>query len=134
MLVYLYDVHTYYIYSIMKIRIKGNSLRYRLTKTDVERLLKNGYLEEQTVFGSSVLTYALQVYNSSRLSAGFDDNKITLFMPEPMANEWVSTNKVGFEENSGQLYLLIEKDFKCLDNVAEDQSDNYPNPLSGKIV
>ncbi|MDR6945130.1 DUF7009 family protein [Mucilaginibacter pocheonensis] len=118
----------------MKIRIKGNSLRYRLTKTDVERFLNNGYLEEQTVFGSSVLTYAVKVYNSSHLSASFDDNKITLFMPESMANEWVSTDKVGFEENNGQLYLLIEKDFKCLDNVAEDQSDNYPNPLSGKIV
>jgi hypothetical protein len=26
------------------------------------------------------------------------------------------------------LYLLVEKDFKCLDNVAEDQSDNYENP------
>jgi len=25
---------------------------------------------------------------------------------------------------------LVEKDFKCLDNVAEDQSDNYPNPLA----
>jgi len=27
-----------------------------------------------------------------------------------------------------QLHLLLEKDFVCLDNTAEDQSDNYPNP------
>ena len=29
-----------------------------------------------------------------------------------------------------KLYILIEKDFKCLDNTIEDQSDNYPNPLA----
>ena len=45
----------------MKIRIKGNSLRYRLTKTDVERFSSDGYLQEQTVFGNGMLTYALQV-------------------------------------------------------------------------
>jgi hypothetical protein len=27
-----------------------------------------------------------------------------------------------------ELFLLIEKDFVCLDNTFEDQSDNYPNP------
>ena len=26
------------------------------------------------------------------------------------------------------LFLLIEKDFVCLDHTFEDQSDNYPNP------
>jgi hypothetical protein len=35
------------------------------------------------------------------------------------------------EEN---LYLLVEKDYTCLDNVEEDQSDNYPNPLLKKSV
>jgi hypothetical protein len=53
-------------------------------------------------------------------------------MPELMAKNWATTEKVGFEETNGPLYLLVEKDFKCLDNVAEDQSDNYPNPLLSK--
>lgn len=116
----------------MKIRIKGNSLRYRLTKTDVERFSSKGYLEEKTIFGTTELVYALQLYNEDRLSASFDDNKITLFMPKQMAGDWAVTDRVGFEETNGPLYLLIEKDFVCLDNVAEDQSDNYPNPLLSK--
>lgn len=53
-----------------------------------------------------------------------------MFVPAFMAEEWVTTDCVGYEKCDGPLYLLIEKDFKCLDNVAEDQSDNYPNPLS----
>jgi len=50
-------------------------------------------------------------------------------MPAAMVHEWVETEKVGFEYTDSHLYLLVEKDFQCLDNVAEDQSDNYPNPL-----
>jgi hypothetical protein len=30
--------------------------------------------------------------------------------------------------NDKYLFLLVEKDFVCLDNTVEDQSDNYPNP------
>jgi hypothetical protein len=114
----------------MKIRIKGNSLRYRLTKSDIELFSKDGYIEEITSFGSQNLIYALQRYQDNELMADFNDQKIVLNVPDYMANEWTTTDRVGFESSNGALYLLIEKDFKCLDNVAEDQSDNYPNPLS----
>lgn len=114
----------------MKIRIKGNSLRYRLTRTDVERFASEGYLEETTEFGSTRLTYSLQQTATGHLSACYENNSITLYMPGWMVLEWTNTDKVGFESNEDGLYLLIEKDFKCLDNVAEDQSDNYPNPLA----
>jgi hypothetical protein len=114
----------------MKIRIKGNSLRYRLTKTDVENFDRDGYLEETSHFGTQTFKYALQRSTRDALSANFCNNTITMYMPAAMALEWTSTDRVGYENNSSQMYLLIEKDFKCLDNVAEDQSDNYPNPLS----
>ena len=114
----------------MKIRIKGNSLRFRLTKSDVAQFAEDGYAEETTDFGNHVFTYAVQKNNLHNLSAVFENSKITLFMPERMADEWAITDKVGFEYTENGLHLLIEKDFKCLDNVAEDQSDNYPNPLA----
>ncbi|WP_158992819.1 hypothetical protein [Mucilaginibacter sp. L196] len=114
----------------MKIRIKGNSLRYRLTKSDIEHFSKDGYIEETIYFGTQKLIYALQRYQENELTADFNDQKIVLYIPAYMANEWTTTDRIGFENSNGPLYLLIEKDFKCLDNVAEDQSDNYPNPLS----
>jgi len=114
----------------MKIRIKGNSLRYRLTKSDVSRFEEDGYIEDHTNFAGQKLTYALQRDTGDNLSATFKDNKITLFMPDSLSAEWTSTDAVGFENYDNELFLLIEKDFKCLDNVAEDQSDNYPNPLN----
>lgn len=114
----------------MKIRIKGNSIRYRMTKTEVDRFLKTGYLEETVDFGARKLVYALKKYGKSALSAGFEQNTITLYMPERMAAEWEAPEKVGFEGIHNKLSLLIEKDFQCLDNTSEDQTDNYPNPAS----
>lgn len=114
----------------MKIRIKGNSLRYRLTRTEVERFSQEGYLEETTDFGPTRLTYALQNVAAGQLTACYEHSNITLYIPNWMTREWTSTERVGFESRENDMYLLIEKDFKCLDNVAEDQSDNYPNPLA----
>jgi hypothetical protein len=114
----------------MKIRIKGNSLRYRLTRSDVDKFSAEGYIEETIDFGTQTLTYGLQQNRFNNLSALFENNKITLFIPAALANEWTLTDRVGFEHLHNGLSLLVEKDFKCLDNVAEDQSDNYPNPLA----
>ncbi len=104
-------------------------LRYRLTKTDVENFDKDGYLEESTKFATQTFKYALRRTETESLTADFTDNTIIMYMPAALALEWTSTDRVGYENNSTEMYLLVEKDFKCLDNVAEDQSDNYPNPL-----
>ena len=117
----------------MKIRIKGNSLRYRLTKSDMYRLSHEGYLEDKTDFGDKQLVYVIQKTNDKELSAFFNENVICLQLPGKMINELDSTDRIGFEGKQGDLYLLVEKDFTCLDNVDEDQSDNYPNPLAEKL-
>jgi predicted nucleotidyltransferase len=114
----------------MKIRIKGNALRYRLTKSDISVLADNGYVQEQTNFVGQSLIYVLKATDDDKLTAEFFNNTITLFIPRQMVAELINTEKVGFEDKSSPLQLLVEKDFTCLDNVEEDQSDNYPNPLA----
>lgn len=114
----------------MKIRIKGNYVRYRLTKSDMEQLLNDGYLEEIIEFAGAPLTYALQGDHGEQLTAAFDGRRILLTIPQTMIVELYDTDRVGFENSDGKLHLLIEKDFVCLDNVEEDQSDNYPHPLA----
>jgi hypothetical protein len=117
----------------MKIRIKGNSLRYRLTKSDMYRLSQEGYLEDKTDFGKRELIYVIQKTNDAELSAFFNENVICLQIPGKMIDELNDTDRTGFEGKEGNLHLLVEKDFTCLDNVDEDQSDNYPNPLAEKL-
>lgn len=116
----------------MKIRIKGNSLRYRLTRSEVELFKLTGRVEEITSFGNSSLSYSLIQSEEKELSASFSDNKIVVHVPVNITLEWTNTELVGFSSNNTVPSLLIEKDFTCLDTVDEDQSDNYPNPLAAK--
>ena len=118
----------------MKLRIKGNSLRIRLTRPEVDKLAETGYLEEQTLFAGNKLVYALlSVDSGNELSAELDTNKITMFVPHELIKDWPQNNIVGFNSNmpvtaDDTLYLLLEKDFVCIDETMEDQSDNYNNP------
>lgn len=119
----------------MKIRIRGNSVRIRLTKTEVEAFGKDGYYKEQTQFGTATLTYALKRSDDEQMTATFENNTITMHLPAAHADQWVNTEKVGFDAlmdlgDGNELYLLLEKDYKCLDDTGEDQSDNYENPLA----
>jgi hypothetical protein len=119
----------------MKLRIRSNSIRYRLTKTDVATLSKSGVIEEHTEFpGGPVFRYRLEANSGIEdLEAGYEKNTITIYIPQKMLMGWADSETVGFEHtldlpNGRKLFLLIEKDFVCLDHTLEDQSDNYENP------
>ena len=56
-----------------------------------------------------------------------------MYVPPTIVNGWPQNNTVGFNAkmplpNDGILHLLLKKDFVCLDDTSEDQSDNYTNP------
>ena len=119
----------------MKIRIKGNSIRYRLTKTEIDNFGKAGWLEEKTEFiNDHSFHYRLErKAGINNLEAFFSGNRICIFIPENFSTEWINTDVIGFNHkmdigDSKELFLLIEKDFVCLDDSFEDQSDNFPNP------
>jgi hypothetical protein len=118
----------------MKIRIRGNSVRLRLTRTEVDTFNNEGYLEEKTNFGFAEFIYAIESLPSiDSLQATFVGNKLTVFVPDALKKEWVSTDLVGLNHKmdtggGNTLSILVEKDWACIDNVLEDQSDNYPNP------
>jgi len=118
----------------VKIRIRENSIRFRLTKSEVDIFEKAGYLENKTEFGFANFIYAMQVLDGiDSLAATYIGNKLTLFVPLTMQKEWTTTDKVGFNSimNTGPgktLSLLLEKDWACVDKADEDQSDNFENP------
>jgi hypothetical protein len=112
----------------MKIRIKDNSLRYRLTQSEVEKLWESGFLEARTEFLSKTFSYAIRTGDGDGLSSDFTGDEIVLYIPKTMIDELHDTEKVGFADGRNPVRLLVEKDFACTDNTEEDQSDNYPNP------
>lgn len=124
----------------MKIRIKGNSVRFRLTKTEVQTLCERGMAREKTVFNESNFVYAVKVSDKyDNLHASFLNLGIILFIPKTILSDWHLNNQVGFYhsqtiEDGQKLELKLEKDFVCMDETNEDQSDNYPNPKTKSMI
>ncbi len=118
----------------MKIRIKGNSIRIRLTRTEVAKLCEEGNIHETTQFPSAQFTYeVLLSQEKDALCATLEDARIRFYLPAKLAENWPINETVGFEEwvnlnENSSLHLLLEKDFQCLEVRAEDESDQYPNP------
>jgi hypothetical protein len=120
----------------MKIRIKGPSIRLRLSKPEVDSLTAKGEVTETTPFPGGSLQYTLRrSVECPAIDAAYHDNTITVLVPQSLLADWDIDDRVGFEarvplEGGNSLFVLIEKDFQCLDNTDEDQSENYPNPKS----
>jgi hypothetical protein len=125
----------------MKLRIRGNSLRFRLTKSEVAQFVETGLIEESIEFGaeeSQRFVYALAV-SAGKIGAphaALENNRITIFLPAQQAEEWAKGEMVGIsaeQKISGnkRLQILIEKDFACLEaRPGEDETDAFPHPLA----
>jgi hypothetical protein len=118
----------------MKIRIKGNSIRIRLTRSEVARLSEQGIVRESTRFPDGVFSYEVILSKENKvLDAVFSENCIRFRLPENSGRHWPDDDRIGFEEwmplgKDSTLHLLLEKDFQCLELRSEDESDQYPNP------
>lgn len=126
----------------MKLRIRGNSVRLRLTRGEVEQFGKTGLVEDTVEFGFEPhqrFVYALSAADADNPTAVFENNRMTVSVPKRIAEEWVRTNQVGIRAEqtiaAGRtLGILVEKDFACLEERAgEDESDAFPHPLSGEL-
>jgi len=122
----------------MKLRIKGSSLRLRLTQGEVRSLEAEGEVAEQVQFGGGArLTYRLRTDTQNpKISATYGDNVIDIRVPREAALTWSRTDQVTLSHAQGgddaRLQIVIEKDWNCLAPRAnEDESDNFPHPDTG---
>ncbi len=120
----------------MKLRIHGNSLRLRLSQSEVAQFSKTGFVEDSTQFAPDVkLTYTIE--SSSSLpapQASYQDHWLRIQVPAAAATEWFTTDRVAISEeqpleDGKRLSILIEKDFQCLHGDESRDPDAYPNPL-----
>ena len=125
----------------MKLRIRGNSLRLRLTKTEVADLAATGFVEERVQLGADpdhALLYRLELSPTATLpTTTFRDSQIRILLPATEGRAWTQNETVGiYGEEAWGLKLTIEKDFKCLDpRRDEDESDAFEHPSGvGHVV
>ena len=123
------------IFQTMKLRIKGNSIRLRLLRSEVEQFASERLISDEIRFGANTLRYSVAMSpEAESISAEFANNEITVSIPEADAQRWTESDEVGFEIEqpvgaNESLAIIIEKDFVCIDRPNDpDRDDAYPNP------
>jgi hypothetical protein len=125
----------------VKIRIKDNSIRLRLSRGEVDTMRDNGVVTATTGFpGGRQFSYSLESSPASVNPAAFySDNEITVRLPETIVLAWATTEQVSVAgeqvlDDGEKLTILVEKDFACLaPRDGEDESDMFVHPDGGNV-
>jgi hypothetical protein len=121
----------------VKLRIKGASLRLRLTQAEMARLAAGEPVEERVPFPGGALDYRLRRAPvrqiEAQIEAELGQGAIEVRIPEADALRWCGSDLVTLSAEQsvpgGTLRITLEKDFACLaPRSGEDESDTFPHP------
>lgn len=123
----------------MKLRVQDNSIRLRLTQSEVETVNRDGLVRGRVQFaGSNSFDYVLESSPATvQPEAHLSNNVITVRIPELDIRKWAGSDQVSIRsdqllDDGDQLRILVEKDFHCLSpREGEDESDLFPHPEAG---
>jgi hypothetical protein len=114
----------------MKLRIRGNTVRARLSQSEVMAFAEIGSIEEPTDFGNGQqLVFALSATDAQAPDATFIDGRIEISIPAETVTSWANSDQVEIAGETKTIKLLVEKDFKCLTPRPGDEDyDTFPHP------
>jgi len=125
----------------MKLRFEKNSVRYRIKKSELHQLRKEGFVSDSVTFPGAELTYELRIADVATITPEIVNNSIAIYIPSAIAYQWIDTDEVGIYSSTATgdktLEIIIEKDFPCKDRPGEDKSDTFTelvdNDDKGKV-
>jgi len=121
----------------MKLRFKDNSIRFRVTQSDLTQLIDTGRVEKTIYFAPDEnlkMTYALEHHPSATCaSVRYHASHLKVVLPTADVRTWGPSDQVGIYATvdlgmHGNLEILVEKDYACLDLSDADNHDTFPNP------
>ena len=114
----------------MKLRIQGDSIRLRLTVSEVARVGRGEAVEETTHLGHPPFAYSLTpLADAMAVDAAVDGRAMRVSLPAATARRWAQTEEVSLRGAAGVVSILIEKDFDCLEpREGDEKLDTFPNP------
>jgi hypothetical protein len=122
----------------MKVRIKDNSLRFRLLRGEVKSLAETGRIEASTFFHpadpADRLRYIVEhAEHIAQIHAARFGGEIRIVVPSPQILQWAHGESVGVYGEQPvygeqMLSIAIEKDFACIDGSEADNVDTFDNP------
>ena len=126
----------------MKLRIQGDSLRLRVSRSELARLLDGERVEDTIHFSAAPdahLTYAMQSASQAEpVRVEYGPQIAVVLISRTRMSSWGKNSEVGIYESidlgsSRSLEVIVEKDFACLDRSAEENIDTFANPLAEAV-
>jgi HSP20 family molecular chaperone IbpA len=113
----------------MKIRLRSNSVRLRLTQDEVAQFAETGIVEESVELKPQPLVYVLHAADEAKhVEASFCDGWLTISIPAKQAKEWVESEEVGISAAHAGVAILVEKDWQCRHASSEENEGTFPHP------
>ena len=113
----------------MKLRIEDDTLRLRLSQSELDEFAETGRVEGAVHFGPGPqqrLTYALErgsepaqtLPDDEPVQVHYEPGALTVLVPFKLAKAWVETDQTGFSHHlpladNQRLSILVEKDLDC---------------------
>jgi hypothetical protein len=100
----------------MKLRIKGNTLRVRLSDRELSQLVNSGVVADMTQFpeGAVLRTELVTLLEAPAISVTYRQDLIRISLPERSAQEWIESAieelKAVVSVDGGTLHVSLEKD------------------------
>lgn len=114
----------------MKIRFLNNSVRFRMSTDEMQVLSSGKEITSITHFLTNPFVVFAKVKDSEN-HIDLQNNKLTLTLQkEQFAHLHAHDQEVGLSFEQGEIKVLFEKDFKCLTDRGEDESQLFENPRS----
>lgn len=107
----------------MKLRLHNNSIRLRLNRQDVQRLLDVGSIQSQLI--SDFQQWTLRLTMGSSLEIDLHHEGFTFTIPEADAQSLRDDQVENLDYVSGDLKLMIQKEFACLHPQNNSLNDNH---------
>ena len=109
----------------MKVRIQRNSIRLRLTISEVGRLAEGKTVSSTLEISPIKFTYELKAGRVDNIAVSFAQGTLAATIPFADAKDLALTDRVGVR-STGSPEVVIEKDFGCArPRPDEDVSDLY---------
>jgi hypothetical protein len=119
----------------MKLRIRGNSVRIRVSQPELTQIAEAGAAEDSVQFGPGAqLRYRVEVTPAGPVAADFTGPLLRVSVPKSEVERWLGPSEVAIEGSQAvgggeRLKILVEKDYTCLaPRSGEDDSDLFANP------
>jgi hypothetical protein len=118
--------------------MRENSLRLRVARSEMERLLKDGRIRETIRFAASPdasFTWALEAGTpeNAATTVRYSPGHVAVVVAPAEMRLWQQDDQVGIYtcmDAGGEdpLKVIVEKDFACLDGSDSDDTDTFANP------